>query len=81
MNRERFLLALLGGSLTLATLACTSRHSDSGNPQPSPANATAIQVTQIVATKPDDTQPANLSNIDLSMLDPNDEHAFDSLFK
>ena len=79
MNRERLLLALLGGSLTLGSLACTSRH-DTGDLQPAP-NATAVQITQIVTTKPNDTPPANLTAIDLTQLDPNDEHAFDALFK
>lgn len=82
MNRARILLALLGGGLALATLACTSSHSDTGNLQPSPGpNPSAIQITRIVATKPDDTQPVSLSDIDLSKLDPSDEHTFDSLFQ
>ena len=82
MNRDRILLTLLGASLSLATLACTSSHSGTGGLQPSAApNTSAIQITQIVATKPDDTQPVSLNEIDISKLDPNDEHAFDSLFQ
>ena len=85
MNRERILLALLGGSLTLVSLACGGRSSsgsDNGSPQPPPApNPSVTQISQIAVTQPVDTDPVNSSEIDLSKLDTDDEHAFDTLFK
>lgn len=69
---KRFALFSLASGLALSALGCGGGAS-SGAAAPNP---TAMQISQVAATRMDTAQPADLSAIDLAGLDPDDPDAF-----
>ena len=73
MKRNLVLILSLAGGL-----ACGGSGGSTG--ASAPPNPAVQQISMVVQSKPDDTQPADLTGIDLSQIDPNDQTAFDPLF-